>query len=434
MRKVKGCLLRGETYHARMVIPKDIRHCFGNRHEFSQSLGTGDPFVAETLSAAKRIEWKGFIKAARLGAHILHQPKSRAELLEEIKDAFEEFAWTHFSGNDDEEGIPREVLEDAWLDFIGSGEAPEAIETISEIEEQAMLEEGSLLKSKIDSYLVTMERLNRGQKYIDDMARILQLFTDRFPTIESITTSTFRDYLFSLKGRKQETRASVAQMIKVKNRITQFLIFCGERGAATTIADIKLDQKRAKKQNAAEHFSDAQIDLILSSINSNDTLSVICKLALYTGARIEELCDLKVQPNDGLLRIDGTKTEMARRIIPVHPKIQELINTLITDSTDGWLLQGLAPDKYGQRSGAIGKRFGRLKKKLGFSDRHRFHSFRATFLQKLRNLRCPEATSALIAGHEHPAITYGHYADRVTPEVLSEMKEWISKINYSETK
>ena len=56
---------------------------------------------------------------------------------------------------------------------------------------------------------------------------------------------------------------------------------------------------------------------------------------------------------------------------------------LVKDSKDGYVLSGLKPNANGDRGDAIGKRFTRLKKSLGFSDRHTFHSWRGTVITVL---------------------------------------------------
>jgi len=54
-------------------------------------------------------------------------------------------------------------------------------------------------------------------------------------------------------------------------------------------------------------------------------------------------------------------------------------------SQDGYLLSGLTFNKYGDRSNAIGKRFGRLKQSLGFSEKKVFHSIRKTVVTLLED-------------------------------------------------
>jgi integrase len=115
---------------------------------------------------------------------------------------------------------------------------------------------------------------------------------------------------------------------------------------------------------------------------------------------------------DGIacLNITDAKTPAGNREVPVHPSITTLIKDLIDESKDGYLLTGLTFNKYAQRSNAIGKRFGYLKKKMGFDDHHVFHCFRNTVITKLENAGISEGITADIVGHEKKTITYGLYS------------------------
>ena len=74
------------------------------------------------------------------------------------------------------------------------------------------------------------------------------------------------------------------------------------------------------------------------------------------------------------------------------------------------MLSGLTFNKFGDRSNAIGKRFGRLKKTLGFGPEHVFHSIRKTVATQFENAHVPENVAADILGHDKPTMTYGVYS------------------------
>jgi integrase len=78
----------------------------------------------------------------------------------------------------------------------------------------------------------------------------------------------------------------------------------------------------------------------------------------------------------------------------------------------GYLFDGLTANKYGDRSDAIGKRFGRLKTKMGFGPESVFHSIRKTVANMLGTAGIPESTAADILGHDRPSMTYGLYSVR----------------------
>jgi integrase len=84
---------------------------------------------------------------------------------------------------------------------------------------------------------------------------------------------------------------------------------------------------------------------------------------------------------------------------------------------DGYVLSGLTENKYQDRSNAVGKRFGRLKTRLGFGGSHVFHSIRKTVTTQLDAAGIPEAVSARIVGHDIPTLTYGVYSGGAPFEV-----------------
>jgi integrase len=93
------------------------------------------------------------------------------------------------------------------------------------------------------------------------------------------------------------------------------------------------------------------------------------------------------------------------------------------------VLAGLTPNKYGDRSNAVGKRFGRLKSDLKFGPDFVFHSIRKTVATLLDNAGVPENVAADILGHEKPSITYGLYSGGSSLEVKKNALELLSYIS-----
>ena len=91
------------------------------------------------------------------------------------------------------------------------------------------------------------------------------------------------------------------------------------------------------------------------------------------------------------------------------------------------MFSGLTFNKYGDRSNAIGKRFGRMKSAMGFTESHVFHSIRKTVTTLLENAGVPESVAADILGHEKPTITYGLYSAGTS---LAVRREAIEKLSY----
>jgi integrase len=100
---------------------------------------------------------------------------------------------------------------------------------------------------------------------------------------------------------------------------------------------------------------------------------------------------------------------------------------LIEDNKDGHVLSGLTANKYGDRSNAIGKRFGHLKTDLGFGSPFVFHSIRKTVVTILENAGVAENVVADIVGHEKTTMTYGLYSGGVSVAVK---RDALAKLAY----
>jgi len=154
-------------------------------------------------------------------------------------------------------------------------------------------------------------------------------------------------------------------------------------------------------------------------------LADLITLGAYTGARIEELCNLKtIHVNNGIISIPGTKTDAALRKVPAHSATQGLLDRLVTDSKDGYLIPSSTKNQYDERSAAIGKRFGRLKAEMGFGPEHVFHSIRKTVATLLEDAQCPEGIAADILGHDKPTMTYGLYSGGSS---MATRRDWLEK-------
>jgi integrase len=169
-----------------------------------------------------------------------------------------------------------------------------------------------------------------------------------------------------------------------------------------------------------------------ASAGKDRALSDLIRLALYTGARIEELCSLRVEDavmedNHRALRIRQSKTQAGVKFVPLHPAITPVVDRLIEESGDGFLISSGAKNQYDQRSPGLSKRFSRLKKELGFGPELVFHSLRKTVTTKLEQAGVIEGVAADIVGHEKRTMTYGLYSGGTS---MAQKMEAISKISY----
>ncbi len=147
---------------------------------------------------------------------------------------------------------------------------------------------------------------------------------------------------------------------------------------------------------------------------------------MYTGCRIEELHALKLTDvGADYFQIQVDKTEASTRRIPIHSEIKQMVERLVQNSKDSYLLNGLSADNaLNKRSGAFSKKFGHLKRGMGFKDRkHIFQSFWTTFLTRLMNSKADKTLTKKLVAHKGTDITYGLYAGEA---------DWDNKVELTE--
>ena len=138
----------------------------------------------------------------------------------------------------------------------------------------------------------------------------------------------------------------------------------------------KLPRERKTQQSKRRSFTnDGCLKLIDAAKDSEDTvLFDLIMLGLYTGARIEELCQLRVEDvvyedNCRALRITKSKTLAGTKFVPIHPSINDLVDKLVATSRDNFLIFSKSKNQYDERSTGLSRRFGRLKSSLGYGPR-----------------------------------------------------------------
>jgi integrase len=161
-------------------------------------------------------------------------------------------------------------------------------------------------------------------------------------------------------------------------------------------------------------------------------LADLIRLGMWTGARIEELCALKTDDVTGdHLDIQDAKTAAGARKVPIHSQLQPVVRRLLKGARgrtgDPFLIAGQHANMFGDRSGALGKRFGRLKTAVGYGEKHVFHSIRKTVATLLENAKVPEGVAADIIGHDKPTMTYGLYSGGAS---MKTKREAIEKLRY----
>jgi len=410
---------RYNTYFAVLYVPKEIQYIIG-KSKFSKSTGTDNIKLAQTIAQVYVMGWKAEIEAARSNSDdpLIQSAKDIRKLLK---------------------SSPAHLVQDAIDEEVAKlHEAKKDIH--AQVFEQIAKGQNKYLEDVAKDWKKHETERGLSEKNIDQMASDVELLTDQFPTAPLITLKSVDLWIRHIAKKGELTASSVNRIIGSGKNFYKYLQLINEVPQSEpnpfiVPTEFKISNKpNSKSVNKTLSWlpftSKEVVSLYQAALNDDRMLADLILIAMHTGARIEEICSLlckDVDMRQESITIVDAKTEAGERTIPIHPYIKERVEKLIEGSMDDYLLSGLTKNKYGDRSNAIGKRFGRLKTKHDFSSRYVFHSIRKTFTTMLENAGVGENLAADIVGHEKPRITYGLYSGGASLEV---MREAINKISY----
>ena len=394
---------RRRVWYAVLEIPKALRPHFEGKTRLIKSLKTESQTEAERLVLGMVATWKTIFEAKRNGT-------AQSDAIAALKAQAEELrlkGWDTY----DIKYHQRDVAE--FFEDDGLIEAAKALHGES---------------TQFDLYIGDYIAQANGTAKTKDMnASDLRRFASKFPYTDEVTRSQVMDWVENdLMAEQKLSSATCRRIISACRGYWAYLERHHRLSTPQPFEKVvpSAPRKKTKEdvQKRRKHFDGGDyIKLLDGSQQGPLALSALIQLGAYTGARIEELCSLKLENvTSDRLKIEDAKTSAGIREIPIHEHIKELVIQLKKDSTDGYLISDLTLNKYGDRSNATGKRFGRLKGKLGYGPDFVFHSFRKGFATQLETAGVPENVTARLLGHDFHTMSYGLYSGGVSFEVLSE--------------
>ena len=409
----KFLLKQRQGWYAVLEIPKALRKHFG-KVRFKQSLETDSLSIANSRVLPVIAEWKQQIAIAK-GLEI----GSNDEFLANLQSVRHQTQQLKAKGIPDHEIVmaQEEVAMSEALgpnnDYVGDHTL---YDTVSVAHGSAIL-----LREHVDDFLASRDV---APKTADMQRRDLMLFVKQFHYAHDATKAKVRQWVNVALGTEQGlSLATRRRMISPASVYWDYLE--NNKGLNLPSPFVKVLPPKPKRRTKAsiqamrKSFRVDDYQKLISACD-NDTLKDLITLGAYTGCRIDELCALKIETvfNDKI-EITDAKTEAGWRTVPIHPHITQTVTRLVDMSEDGYLLSGLSFNKYGNRSNAIGKRFGRLKKRLGYGTDYVFHSLRKGFATQLENANVPVTVVARLMGHEVEGQTFGNYSDGLALEGLN---------------
>ncbi len=194
--------------------------------------------------------------------------------------------------------------------------------------------------------------------------------------------------------------------------------------------DIFIEQEKTK--NGHIPFTDAELDKLWNHVNDIEYVDIML-IQCYTGWRPQELGLLElsnINLKEGLM-VGGMKTEAGEnRIVPIHPRIKDLItaryneavnlNSIYllncTDATTHKSSIKLTYDKYRHR-------FESVIDRLQLNSEHRPHDGRVTFITRAKKFHVDEYALKYIVGHAINDITEKVYTKREIQWFIEEIQK-----------
>ena len=392
--------LRHRTYFVYLDVPIDVRKNIGRR-VFRQTLQTDSKSVAERRAAPLIAQWKAEIERAREepnhnDARFWRNALRRAKTLEDrviVETNLETHVLMQGLDNTDPEAQR----------FYG-----EALGTLVPTTEH--------LEEWIGSLQVKDKTANMRRATIGRLA-------DKFPMLNEILRREIRRWVTELMA---ELKPATVQRMMTDCRTYWAYLATIEAVPEDSAPFDRLGLK--VKRSSWLPYTPKEAVRLLKAAEGDRQLADVIRMAIYTGARREELCSLKVEHvKKDRFEIVDAKTEAGVRTIPIHRQLSKTFKRLVKGSKDGYVLSGLKPNANGDRGDAIGTRFTRLKRSLDFSDRHTFHSFRGTFITMLERAGVPEGTVQDLVGHERSTLTGSTYSGKSTFEMR---RDALAKLRY----
>jgi integrase len=433
---------RHNVYWVRVRVPDKVRDIVG-KTQLSKNLSTTD------LSEANR---KKHIVIAEL-KQIIHLAEKKidgtfASLSKEdqIRELALEFRPSSKDNSEDLDFILTDIIENKVLEIYGEKES-DAIFNSHHPEWKGKDPSPKAVKATQDAYKI----IDPNYEPISIVAkaflseRVKDLKTSTFKRkegninnfirwfgnadIKDITKKNAGDYVTHLRHSKNPAPATIRNIVF---DIGSLFTWAEGRGYINKNPFQKLNLPNNNNSTPPRRpWKDEDLLLFLQSDKIDRIVFEATVVAMYSGMRLSEICNIQNKNVENkCFHIEKGKTKASSRVIPVHPMIQSIIDSLRASSKDEFLIKGINSGGYDdKRSWNFQKKLGRLRDKIGMPDGVVFHSLRNTFATRMENLGIPTNHINQLMGHKHNNMSLDVYSDGME---IKHLVESINKLTYGE--
>jgi integrase len=398
---------RGEIWWYQRRIPKDLQDQFSGESTIAKSLGTGDIREARL----QRDILNGKLQERKFNAPSVN----RHRFLELVQ-----------SMSEDKDNAPESWDEAYYLEQIQGKTKDIAVdEPYTPIDDEVFLHAYTTVNGRADhrsKYRITIKEaltnwsnqkrktvsadsINKAKKSVDGFLKYLTIYDIQ---LEDITKRQVNNYIELLltKYTTSTARGYISRLRSIWN-------YCERLSEVTTACPFDNHSFAGGTETVKKKsFTLQEINLIKERISDEEPVKqLLVKLAVFTGCRISELCNLQVKHviSEGdidAIYIEKGKTDAATRVVPLTSELGERLKVLAESKSADDLLLGLDGK-------AMSRWFSRIKTAHVSKDTAKtFHSFRVMFSTAMQRSEVIELKAAAILGHARGnTMTYGYYSD-----------------------
>ena len=413
-----------KNYIALLSVPPDVRSIIG-KTQFKKSLKTDHKPTAQKLANQIVPLWQAEIDAAR-GSAAAQVNDKLSQLQSLLSDIRQDIAATTDSNEAENLWHAMSATEDEVASILGIDHTDSSDASIKAYKTAVGLL--TPFDTHIDAHLAKSTttdktKFEKRKAFADFIA-----FTASKP-VERLTKADVAAFIndFEERGKAPQT---------IQKTLSHLATYW--RWAWPNNSDIfarpSIKQPRLRKVDMRQPFSIDDLHRIHQRLVEYDhaPLLLTFDVSCFTGMRIEEICQLRLQDIDltqQTFNIISAKTTAGERVVPIAKALLPAIKEAYAASVDDYLIDTSSNNhKYNIRSAQLSKRFGRVKKAMGFDDRFVFHSIRKTVATLFETCGVRESVAADILGHEKQTMTYGLYSGGSSIEQKREAVEAVAAV------
>ena len=411
---------KGDTYHAILVVPKDVRGILG-RSKFKRSTKCKSLKNAQITAAPWVAEWWAQIQQARENPDAALERIAKLMALkadQELDEDYHHYEYEYVEGKPTGRKVGHtdaELTIDYYLDGLDQHAKPSEVEKMKKLYYGL---EGIPLALFVNSWLKDEYPTSKART-LQEARSAIDKVIEYFPTLHDLTIRNRQRWI------KAETRAkkTVQKHMGFVRSYYNWLKANQHVGASEVnpfhLDDIQWPKRLAEKQSYLPLSVSDVVRLRQAAQEIGDTvLEQYIDIAQWTGMRLAEIAQLSAQ--ESIVTVDGieclkvkedAKTKAGSgRLVPIANTLATRVSLQQLPSPPAPKLKKKTNKLVAYEAQDVGKRFGRLKTKMGYGKLHVFHSIRKTAATVFEQAGVPEGVTADIIGHEKQTMTYGLYS------------------------